>query len=83
MRSARPSDSRIRRIALKWLCPCRRGSGTYGTPTALKPTQAYKPFMKRLRSGSDNRASTTARSIRRKSPAPDGTVNRSAALTRP
>ncbi|CFN81685.1 Uncharacterised protein [Bordetella pertussis] len=48
----------------------------------MKPTQAYSPFMKRVRSGSATRASTTRRSIRRKSPACGGTSTPRAVLSR-
>ena len=54
------------------LVPACRSAGRYGMITLRKPTQAYSPFMKRLRSGSDFSASTTRRSIRRKSPASTG-----------
>ena len=54
------------------LAPAWRSAGTYGMTTVSKPTQAYNPFMKRLRSGRALSASTTRRSISRKSPASTG-----------
>ena len=63
------SASAPRRRRLKLDCPLKRSAGTKGRATVWNPTQAYSPFMKRLRSGRALSACTTLRSISRKSPA--------------
>ncbi len=53
--------------------PNMRSGRTYGTPVWRKPTQARRPRMNRLFSGSAFSASTTRRSSSEKSPASSGT----------
>ncbi len=54
------------------LIPATRGAAAKGIIAVRNPTQAYRPFMKRLRSGMALMASTTLRLSRRKSPASGG-----------
>ena len=70
VRPSRANDQRARLEKVER--PPARGSTSKSTKVCLKPTQAYKPFMKRRRSGSCFNASTTQRSINRKSPAWSG-----------
>ncbi len=53
---------------LKRDLPTQRASRTYSMTVERNPTHAKMPFMKRRRSGSCLMASTTFRSISRKSP---------------
>ena len=56
-----------KREKLKLLCPARRAWVWVAMPSWVKPTQLYRPFIKRLRSGIWRSASMMQRSSTRKS----------------
>src|SRR5256885_10376418 len=74
VRPSRASEPRRRKLKLD--APAVRSAGTNGSAAALKPTQAYRPFMKRWLSGRALSASATQRSSQRKSPALGGIFTR-------